>query len=243
MFFADAVILVEGAEKYILDVVSRKYGRDKEKLGEDWLDNKNISTISVSGKTEFLKYSNKLDELKIPWVVLADFDFIRRCLCEFLTGKSVDQSFIDRINALKSKIAQHVENQSYKKLADIPENLHEEIKSLITDLKSHNIFVFSGELEDFYTSAADSKCNGLGKEEKAICVASEITPEHESDFILIDEYKEAFSFFINRIQDENQIEDDSETSTNVDEIASVEEIDSSGTTNDSKEDDIDDIPF
>src|SRR5690606_28479573 len=124
----------------------------------------------------FLKYSKKLDELKIKWVVFADFDFIRNGLSEFLTNRSVEQSVIDRINTLKSKIATELDNQSYKKLSEIPENLKEEVKNLMSELKDHNIFVFSGELEDFYTSTSNSVCEGLGKEEKAICVASEISP-------------------------------------------------------------------
>lgn len=239
MFFADSVILVEGAEKYILDVVARKYGRDRENLDEDWLDNKNISTIAVSGKTEFLKYSNKLDELHIVWVVFADFDFIRRGLCEFLTGKSVDQSLVDRVNALKSEISQQVSNQSYKKLSEIPKSLHREVKNLISDLKSHNIFVFSGELEDLYTATANSLCCGLGKEEKAICIASEITPENESDYVQMDEYNEAFSFFLNIIQ----VEDNPVNDTGVSIVHNAEETENVGNTSGEENPIEDDIPF
>lgn len=221
MFFADAVILVEGGEKYIMDVVARKYGRDKEELDENWLDNKNISTIAVSGKSEFSKYSKKLDELKIKWVVLADFDFIRNGLSEFITNRSIDQSIIDQINTLKSKVATEVGNQSYKNLSEIPENLKEEVKSLMLELRDHNIFVFSGELEDFYTSTSNSVCEGLGKEEKAICVASEISSGSESDYVNTEEYYQAFTFFLEKIQEENVVESSPDPNMDHDEFEST----------------------
>lgn len=62
MFFADKVILVEGGDKYIIEAASRYFGEKIEKdLGPNWLDEKNISVISVGGKDEFWKYHKKRD--------------------------------------------------------------------------------------------------------------------------------------------------------------------------------------
>jgi predicted ATP-dependent endonuclease of OLD family len=201
MFFADYVILVEGSEKYIFDVISRGFGLRNKDLGENWLDDKNVSIISVSGKGEFLKYCNKLDELRIPWMVLADFDFIRRCLSEFLSGRKADSGFIDQINAVKSEISMALtNNNSYKNISIIPAKFHTKIKKLVSDLITYNVFIFSGELEDFYTSKSNLISAGLEKEEKAICIASEIEINKESDYLILDEIEKALSILSEKIK-------------------------------------------
>jgi len=84
MFFADKVILVEGGDKYILEACARYYGRNVYgTLGENWLNDKNISIISAGGKNEFWKYVNKLNELSIEWFILSDFDFLLRGLNDY----------------------------------------------------------------------------------------------------------------------------------------------------------------
>lgn len=199
MFFADYVILVEGGEKYVFEVIARAFGLKDKNLGGNWLDEKNISIISVSGKSEFLKYSKKLDELKIPWVIWADFDFIPRCLSEFLTGRSVDSKLIQKLNTLKSEISQKLTpSKEYKKFQEIPIEFHSRVKDILTKLLDENVFIFSGELEDFYKKTVDVKCSGLGKEEKAICVASEIVLGKESELIEVTQINEAFDFFIKK---------------------------------------------
>jgi len=76
MFFSDLTILVEGADKYLLEVTAEEYGAIRKlPEGKGWLDAANISVISANGKNEFWKYAGKLGELGIAWVVLADFDF------------------------------------------------------------------------------------------------------------------------------------------------------------------------
>lgn len=105
MFFADKVILVEGGEKYIIEAIAKYYG-DKVNtgLGENWLNETNISVIAVGGKTEFWKYVKKLKELAIPVFVLADFDFFLRRLSEYFTGLGYPKEVHDELNGLKSQL-------------------------------------------------------------------------------------------------------------------------------------------
>jgi len=105
MFFADKVILVEGGDKYIVEAIAKYYG-DKlnTALGENWLNETNISVIAVGGKTEFWKYVKKLNELAIPVFVLADFDFFLRQLSEYFTGLGYEKKVHDELNGLRSKI-------------------------------------------------------------------------------------------------------------------------------------------
>jgi hypothetical protein len=141
-----------------------------------------------------------LDELGISWIIFADFDFIRKCLSEFLTGRNIEKSFIDQLNALKSDIIDVTGvKKDYKKISEIPNQYHQKVNKLISDLIEHSIYIFSGELEDFYTDKANIECSGLGKEEKAICIASEITITNESNYINIDEIEKALTIVSQRI--------------------------------------------
>lgn len=105
MFFADKVILVEGGDKFILESVAKHYGRViNTTLGENWLNEKNISVISVGGKSEFSKYVKKLNELGIICYVMADFDFFKRLLPEYLNALGFSQEKKDELNTLKGRL-------------------------------------------------------------------------------------------------------------------------------------------
>lgn len=96
MFFADAVILVEGADKYILESIAEEFGTKiriysngiKKDLGRNWLNDYNISIINCGGKHEFWKYVKISNEFKIPWLLIADFDYLREGLNDFFTKLS-----------------------------------------------------------------------------------------------------------------------------------------------------------
>lgn len=67
LFFAKAVLLVEGAtEKVALPLVFKAMGNDINRLG--------ISVVEVGGKTKFPLFVCVLNALKIPYAVLADHD-------------------------------------------------------------------------------------------------------------------------------------------------------------------------
>ncbi len=105
MFFADKVILVEGGDKYIVEAVAHHLGKYlNPDLGENWLNEQNISVIAVGGKGEFSKYLKKLNELNTPVYILADFDFFLRGLSRFFSDLSYEQKVLDELNGLKSKL-------------------------------------------------------------------------------------------------------------------------------------------
>jgi predicted ATP-dependent endonuclease of OLD family len=105
MFFADKVILVEGGDKYIVEAVAHFLGKYlNTALGENWLNEQNISVIAVGGKSEFSKYVKKLNDLHIPVFVLADFDFFLRGLTNYFTELNFKQNVLDEVNGLKSKL-------------------------------------------------------------------------------------------------------------------------------------------
>lgn len=105
MFFADCVILVEGGEKYILEAFCKHFGRNLyPTLGENWLDENNISVISVGGKAEFYKYYNILNEIGIKVYILSDFDFFLRQFSIFLTKTNLGEEIKNKFNGINGKI-------------------------------------------------------------------------------------------------------------------------------------------
>ena len=138
MFFADYVLLVEGGEKHILESLARYYGQTIEpKLGSNWLNDYNFSIISVTGKTEFWKYTNKLNELGISNTVLADFDFFLRQLPEFFT-KTQNHISLSELNALKGRL-----NINTRELS---EEIVKQMQELISTLKAQNLSLDEKEL-------------------------------------------------------------------------------------------------
>lgn len=106
MFFADKVILVEGGDKYIVESLSHYFGKVlMTEIGSNWLNDLNISVISVGGKSEFSKYVKKLNQLEIPVFVLADFDFFLRGLSEYITCLDLKKFLAKDLNAIKSKLS------------------------------------------------------------------------------------------------------------------------------------------
>lgn len=105
MFFADGVILVEGGEKYILEAFCKYFGRIKyPELGENWLDENNISIISVGGKTEFHKYYKILNEIGVSVYLLSDFDFFLRQFADFITKVELGTELKNSFNGINGKI-------------------------------------------------------------------------------------------------------------------------------------------
>jgi putative ATP-dependent endonuclease of the OLD family len=67
LFFAKAVLLVEGAtEKVALPLAFKAIGHDINRLG--------ISIVEVGGKTKFPLFARVLNALRIPYIILADHD-------------------------------------------------------------------------------------------------------------------------------------------------------------------------
>lgn len=202
MFFADAVILVEGADKYILESIAEQMGEEtkiksnenEEELGKKWLDNYNVSIINCGGKTEFWKYVKVFNELNIHWLIIADFDFLRDGLDGFFTKLSYEQSFKDTLNSLNSKIQL---NRKYKSISDIVDDkIKQEIRQYILKLsKENNIHILTGELENFYIQKPK-----YDKEQGIIETISKSIEDDKKidDYVRIDEFLAALKVFIEK---------------------------------------------
>lgn len=200
MFFADAVILVEGADKYILESIAEAFGGKikiksngtEKEIGITWLNDYNISIINCGGKMEFWKYVKIFNELSIPWLVLADFDFLREGLNDFFTKLSYDQIFNNELNSIKSKIKI---TGKYKTILDIKDDkLEASIREYILRLsKEKGIFILSGELENFYIEKPK-----LEKEGGVIELISKRMEENKTidKFVKIDEFIDALKICI-----------------------------------------------
>ena len=200
MFFADAVILVEGADKYILESIAEEFGNkikintngEEKVLGENWLNDYNISIINCGGKMEFCKYVKIFNDIEIPWLVLADFDFLREGLNDFFTKLSYGPEFIDGLNSLQSKI---LVTGKYKAVSEIGDTqIQQEVKSYLLKLSDdNNINILTGELENFYKEKPK-----FSKEAGVIETLSKLMEENKriEEYVEIDEYVNALKRFI-----------------------------------------------
>lgn len=194
IFFADAVILTEDL-KYFLEASSKKYGLNKvinsngDTLGENWLNNYNISIINCGGKNELWKYTDILKELGIPSLVVADFDFLRNGLSEYFTHLNIDQSKIDKLNSVKSSLT-----ETCKTIEQIEDT--SKIIPYIEELKNNYIFILPGELESFYKIKPKYDKEGGVIE----TISSMLESEQDIDcFVNTEEFIKIFDIFINKI--------------------------------------------
>lgn len=189
MFFADFVLLVEGGDKFILEVVSSYYGiKLNTSLGKNWINENNYSIIAVGGKSEFWKYHVKLTELNIKHAVIADFDFLNKDLNEFFTKSSYPKIWKDKLNKIKS----NSEYRPNKQLKNHSSKIIPIINNFITELHNKNIFILKNELENTYKPKAHVYIDGLsGKEEKAINLAINLYEHLDDleDFLEIEDFK------------------------------------------------------
>ncbi|MDK2929031.1 MAG: hypothetical protein PWP73_622 [Methanococcus sp.] len=197
MFFADAVLLVEGADKYILEEFSKEYGETKqvksesELLGKNWLNNYNVSIINCGGKTELQKYVAVLNNLSIPNYTLADFDFFRNDLNSYLQFLGFND-LKNELNGLKSKFT--FLNKG-KCIDDVPDDFKKDVIEYLKKLHEINLYILSGELENFYFKKPYySKEQGvLELICKTLCENSGIT-----EYVNTDEFEELFDLFLKK---------------------------------------------
>lgn len=200
MFFADAVLFVEGDDKYILELISEEIGKewkiitenDEKLLGKNWLNNYNVSIINCGGKTEFWKYAQVFKEIGIPWLIIADFDYFRDGSDKFFTHLSYDQKFIDKLNATKSRIS--IPNKC-KSINDIKEVYHEHVYTYINKLKGENVFILTGELENFYRRKLK---NEKGQGVLEIIESCKINNESIREFVKSNEFEDCLRIFIEK---------------------------------------------
>ncbi len=205
MFFADCVILVEGGgDKYILEMVAKKFGEEKN-IGSNWLNDNNISVIPVIGKSEFYKYAKKLKEANIDCYIFADFDYLCSKLAECLTELDYKELKNDH-NTVNGKIKkipnekceackQNIKAQSYPKRIDelTDKALKTEVESFIAKLSDSKIYICADELEDRYRDK--NLIKGIsGKEEAALHIVGHIL-ETNKDINDLIELKDFWNIF------------------------------------------------
>lgn len=207
IYFADLVILVEGGEKYILESYSKLYGKEiSTELKENWINDYNISIIDVGGKTEFIKYSKKLNELKIKNYILADFDYFFDGFQDILNNYA-DGKLKDSLNQIKSQIG-YSKTESPKKKNILQWNDKGKfIEKCIDYFKKEKFgestfYILEGDLEFYYTDLAKEKLSHIdGKERKPIYIASELVDDENKITTFVDcrEYKELFDLIVKEL--------------------------------------------
>ncbi|MCR9066494.1 MAG: ATP-dependent endonuclease [Cytophagales bacterium] len=187
MFFADKVILVEGGDKYIVEALAHYLGKHlNPDLGENWLDEQNISVIAVGGKGEFSKYVNKLNDLKIPVFVLADFDFFLRGLPRFFSDLSYPQGTLDELNALKGKL--HLDTYVLSK------EILNQIKTFTSSFKETGLKVDESEIKRAFKEKVTAKRISHFAEDKQTLIKSYLKRLEKIDlFILENELENYFT--------------------------------------------------
>lgn len=136
MYFADAVILVEGADKYILEAVARNMAEkfiqaSGEVLEPDWLDRANISVIACGGKNELKTYRWILMSLGIPSIAIADFDFLQLGIEQYIRGTQAPE-----VICLKAKeLMQGVMQERRRLFAESPNG--KDVTAMIDAVTGH----------------------------------------------------------------------------------------------------------
>lgn len=177
LFFADFVILTEDAKLFI-EEIAREMGRENPVLWENWLNDNNISVVNSGWKQDFWKFAKICEELRISYLIFADFDFIRWWVAEFYTQMSNITSFKtnkDKLNWLSWRIVPSVEfiakrledlsgssktqeekekeARKYKRLDQIDIKSQKIVQEdLLPILAENNIYLLNWELENLYKS-------------------------------------------------------------------------------------------
>ena len=124
IFFADKVILVEGAEEYLIPLIADYLNKEK-----GYLDNNNISVAKVGGKSFYKQYIDLLSYLDIEYYVIADFDILYDGLeniSEYLSDFSHDE-----LNDIRKSLQEILpSDDSWIKSKDIKEKILRPDKSM-----------------------------------------------------------------------------------------------------------------
>jgi putative ATP-dependent endonuclease of OLD family len=139
MFFADKVVLVEGASDRLV------FGSLIERATELFKDNRAVEVIEVGGKNNFEGYQKLLDALKTPWTVVADRDYLeqvgseaaRNCF-EVDTSSQAealldDKKSIDR-KSLVSAIRKYLDDDKKDQLRELLQYIDDRHRRLRTNL-------------------------------------------------------------------------------------------------------------
>lgn len=158
IFFADAVILVEGlSDKMLVEMVASRAGA--RRLGrENWLSECNVSVIPIEGKGQFPLYAGILERLGVHWFIFADFDFLREGCRKFFSGEGrcweVAERDIRDLNDILNDVGlqERREGCKVRYLSDVSdEGLRVRIQGCLETLGRYDVYIMEGDLEQCYT--------------------------------------------------------------------------------------------
>lgn len=93
VFFSDLVILVEGiSDRIFFEALFRRFGKQQN-------SGRVFEVVSVGGKNLFKQYASLLNAFKVPYVVIADLDYVRE-----VGDSSLKALFKPSAKALKEKV-------------------------------------------------------------------------------------------------------------------------------------------
>jgi len=98
LFFADKILIVEGAEHLLIPVITNKV------ISEAYLDQNNITVIRAGGKDNIKKYVELAKQFNITWHVLADLDYLFKGVEELLPIITYDATMLSEIRRQATKI-------------------------------------------------------------------------------------------------------------------------------------------
>lgn len=170
LFFSDRVVLVEGIQDRV--VFEALVGAASEALGA----NQAVEIIEVGGKHNFAGYCAILEGLELPFIVIADQDYLKEVGTQqvkalFKTNpKKMKKSLQDKkamdattfVSLLESSIEtedleelrsfwEHLKERRTKIVDELNETEAEDLSNCLMTLRSQGIFVLKqGEIEDYF---------------------------------------------------------------------------------------------
>lgn len=181
LFFADFVILTEDAKLFI-EEIAREMGSENLILWENWLNDNNISVVNSGWKQEFWKFAKICEELNIPYLILADFDFLRNWVSEYYTRLWISNTVLNWLKGSLSFIAWK-SSSDYKIITDLDSQSKIDYETkVIPEINSKNIYLLNWELENLYKLWKEPS---IGKEQWVIETLGNLDWTNKlSDFIL-----------------------------------------------------------
>jgi hypothetical protein len=116
-------------------VIKDNNGEIKE-LGENWLNDYNVSIINCGGKMEFPKYAKILKKLEIPYFIMADFDFLIDGISRLRDEET--EEIIKKVEEIIRKIGDNREDSDGDKVRELAKKFVDELISegILPELKS-----------------------------------------------------------------------------------------------------------
>lgn len=164
IFFADAVIICEGFDSYLVEWVANNFFVNS-------VDERNISIIPVAGKDRLIAVTNLMRKMGIKVFIFADFDFFLRdkeleadkyrakkhdCVVglkegyfkeDYIAG-SKGSELCREVVEMRTKIKQAEEEFFYCTKSVNGSLFEAEIKTLLGKLRQNGIGIIEGEIED-----------------------------------------------------------------------------------------------